>query len=771
MQEPSNTENKNAPSGRKYRRFFVRFYAGKGLFRRVFTSRIIVLLGLVGVLALLFPFTVIVPDVDIPKEGELAKETVVAPFTFDIIKPPDLLERQRHDAADAVMRIMDYDNQVLPEVRRKLLDLQRAMARFKTDAFDSLPKQIITQNSRILSPVTLQTLRRRPWLVSSATDLADRILQNGCAEAVLVSSPAALEELKRRYTVSFDNYRIYDKPQVVLRRDGRSTLIPVAVMPLVKEVALENTMSALKNNPSFDGDALAALYDVLNVFLMPNVLCNDNEFALRQQNARNTVLSIKGKVAKEAEIVRKNQVVTADVVEQLRSLKNSLLNAESVGGLTRIIAGNAGRFLLLLLALSFLVVYIVKDFPKVIADRRLCLALASIITLQFAIVRLGAFVAGRLFEGGGGETALYTAEFVIPATVAAMLVTLLFSERLSIGVAIFCAVGYGLMQGFSLALVLFGLFGGITAAIAIKNVRYRFDFFKVLAPILLVQGVFVALFHVAVSRFAPEEILRDWEYTLIGCVVSVILAVMATALFETLFDITTDMKLIELADMNHPVLKRLSIEAAGTYNHSVLVGNLAESAAKCVGANALYARVASYYHDIGKIPKADYFIENAVGDKKGHARLTPAMSALIISSHIKEGVALARKYRLPRTIHETILQHHGTGTVSVFYQKALKQNPLNPVKEDDFRYSGPMPQTRENAIIMLADCVEAASRSLGSSSPRMLRDLVKKIIEEKFMASQFEQCDLTLRDLDKIVQGFMPILQGMFHTRIGYSEK
>jgi putative nucleotidyltransferase with HDIG domain len=238
--------------------------------------------------------------------------------------------------------------------------------------------------------------------------------------------------------------------------------------------------------------------------------------------------------------------------------------------------------------------------------------------------------------------------------------------------------------------------------------------------------------------------------------------------FENAFGICTNMTLVELADMNHPVLKRLSIEAAGTYNHSVLVGNLAESAAQCVGANALLARVASYYHDIGKIEKSDYFVENLVGDRNVHKKLAPSMSALIICSHVKDGIDLAKAYKLPQVIRDAIMQHHGTSTVSFFYEKAREQDPHNQVQEEDFRYPGPVPQTRENAIIMLADSVEAASRSLATSSPKLLRELVRKIIRDKFNARQLDQCNLTLRDLDNIVDGFMPVLQGIFHSRIEY---
>ena len=234
--------------------------------------------------------------------------------------------------------------------------------------------------------------------------------------------------------------------------------------------------------------------------------------------------------------------------------------------------------------------------------------------------------------------------------------------------------------------------------------------------------------------------------------------------FENVFDIATDMTLIELSDMNNPVLKRLSIEAAGTYNHSVLVGNLAESAAEKIGANSLRARVASYYHDIGKIKKADYFIEN---QRKRPQPAHEARAEHERAHHFRacQGRGGARTApRLPRVIRDAILQHHGTSTVSYFFEKARQQDPHNQVREDDFRYPGPLPQTRENAMIMLADAVEAASRSLATSSPKLLRELVRKIIRDKFASGQLDQSDLTLRDLDDIAEGFMPILQGIFHT-------
>jgi putative nucleotidyltransferase with HDIG domain len=313
------------------------------------------------------------------------------------------------------------------------------------------------------------------------------------------------------------------------------------------------------------------------------------------------------------------------------------------------------------------------------------------------------------------------------------------------------------------------MFSGIVAGLSAGNIRYRWHFFKVIPTTFLIYLVIISVWHLIGFKLAIMPMLQNYGLVALNVIIAIFTAMMLSPVIEKLFDITTDMTLVELSDMNHPILKRLSIEASGTYNHSVLVGNLAESAAARIGANSLLARVASYYHDIGKIEKSDYFVENCLPmDKNRHSKLAPSMSALIISSHVKEGVELAKKYKLPRVIQDAILQHHGNSTVSFFYEKALEQDPHKQVQEKDFCYPGPTPQTRENAIIMLADSVEAASRSLATSSPKLLRELVKKIIRDKFMASQLDQCNLTLRDLDEIIEGFMPILQGIFHSRIEY---
>lgn len=240
-------------------------------------------------------------------------------------------------------------------------------------------------------------------------------------------------------------------------------------------------------------------------------------------------------------------------------------------------------------------------------------------------------------------------------------------------------------------------------------------------------------------------------------------------LFEYVFKMTTDISLLELLDLNQPLMRELLVEAPGTYHHSIIVGNLAESAAEEVGVNPLLARVSAYYHDIGKIKMPDYFIENQIATLSKHDKLAPRMSSLVLLSHVKEGVDLAEKHNLPPVVIDIIQQHHGTSVQTFFYQKAKEQNgTVKPLTEEDFRYPGPKPQSRVAALVMMADAVEAASRVLTDTSPARVSMLVDRIINHCFIDGQLDNCELTLKDIREIRSNFVYLLTSMYHKRINY---
>jgi len=320
----------------------------------------------------------------------------------------------------------------------------------------------------------------------------------------------------------------------------------------------------------------------------------------------------------------------------------------------------------------------------------------------------------------------------------------------------------------SVAVVL--MVGGMVGIFAVRNARRRVDIFY--AGVLAGVAKFLAIVSIGlINGMAMKVFVSEGVWGIASGVFSGFIVMGLLPVFEHAFKVPTNISLLELSDMNHPVLKELAIEAPGTYHHSIMVGNLAEAACDAIGANSLLARVGAYYHDIGKISKPSYFSENEMGAPSKHSKLTPSMSALIIAKHVKEGLEVARKYKLNSAIIDFIMQHHGDSLISFFYQKAIEKSEQGEkVKEENFRYPGPRPQTKETAIVLLADAVEAASRTLEDPTPASIGNLVRKIVNNKFIDGQLDECDLTLRDMHEIADCFVRVLMSVFHTRITYPE-
>jgi cyclic-di-AMP phosphodiesterase PgpH len=347
----------------------------------------------------------------------------------------------------------------------------------------------------------------------------------------------------------------------------------------------------------------------------------------------------------------------------------------------------------------------------------------------------------------------------------------LFSESAIIFSAIF-AIVLGFTFENSLAIFLYAFVGNILASYFSGKCENRNVILKAGLYTSVVMG-FITIVFDTFLRHPLDDILIRFVFLLISGVASSFIALGILPVIESVFDYTTDIKLLELANLENVLLENMMLNAPGTYHHSIVVGNLAKAAAESIGAHPLLTRVAAYYHDIGKLKMPHYYIENRVGTKDAHDDLTPNMSALIILSHTKEGVDLAHEHKIGTKITEIIQQHHGTSLVSYFYSKAKEQEDpdLHIIEEKDFRYAGPKPQTKEAGIIMLADAVEAASRILEDPTPKRIESHVQNVIESIFLDGQLDECELTLKDLHAIQKSFITIFIGIFHQRIEYPER
>jgi putative nucleotidyltransferase with HDIG domain len=326
--------------------------------------------------------------------------------------------------------------------------------------------------------------------------------------------------------------------------------------------------------------------------------------------------------------------------------------------------------------------------------------------------------------------------------------------------------------------VLLGVVSGCAAALYARTIRYRKEFVRTGAMIGLLSFFITTLLGV-LGGVSYDVLMREGLGGLGAGILATTLAWILLPAIETTFHVTTNVSLIELGDSNHPLLKRMVMEAPGTYHHSLIVGNLAESAAEAIGANPLLARVGALYHDIGKLKKPDYFSENEQQARSRHDTLIPSMSSLIITSHVKDGIDLAYKYRLKPAIIDIIREHHGTSLVYFFYKRAEQINGKAAggdrrsagVDEADYRYPGPKPQSKEAAIIMLADAVEAAARAMEKPTASKIRTLIRELMLARFNDGQLDESELTLRDLHRIQESFTHIILGTFHQRVKYPKE
>lgn len=423
-----------------------------------------------------------------------------------------------------------------------------------------------------------------------------------------------------------------------------------------------------------------------------------------------------------------------------------------------------GGFLAAALLLSIFYRDILRYKPQYMKKYSMLVLLGLMIVGTILVGRFSYYVLLNLSRGFG-FLSTEGAVFGMPVAAGAMLITLLFDFH----TAIFFSFIVSLLSALWLhdaVYPVYAFIGSLTAAFSVIRCKKR--------SAILIGGFYVGcagLVTAIILLLSQGEIFTEKSVSTLlfaastGLSIPAIVSILLPVL-EYSFNLTTDISLLELLDLNQPLMKNLMINAPGTYHHSVIVGNLVESAAEAIGVNPLLARVSAYYHDIGKIKMPEYFVENAGAGK--HDKLTPHMSYMIIGAHVKEGAELARQHKIPPSIIDIIQQHHGTSMMTFFYQKAKDQVMDDHLTEEDYKYAGPKPQTRVAALVMMADAVEAASRVLTDPTPARISALVDKIINHIFIEGQLDECELTLKDISEIKKHFSFILTGILHKRIDY---
>lgn len=491
--------------------------------------------------------------------------------------------------------------------------------------------------------------------------------------------------------------------------------------------------------------------DILQKVIKPNSRVDEKATSARREAyIESYIMENPVIIYKDERIISKDDIVTEDKFEVLKELNY----IDSEGKPDYLLYISVFLIIFILFIVTFL--YIKRFHPKVYYDRNsIMLICVTILITTFFAWCVKEFIPEL-------------SSFIIPIFIAPIVIAIFLGVEPAISINIMLAFSYSLMLGRNLEFIIMTIVGGTFAAFYTSNATQRRRIS--LAGILLgLLNAVIIVFLGMIDKRGIESLLNDAGLALINGILSIILAIGLLPFLESIFNIVTPLKLLEYADPNHPLLKRLLMEAPGTYHHSLMVGNLAEVATREIGGNSLLARVGAYFHDIGKLKRPHFFKENQFSENP-HDKLTPNLSTLVITSHTKDGEEVALKYRLPKIIRDIVLQHHGNTLVAYFYHKATQIDKVEELKEENFRYEGPVPDTREAAVVMLADSVEAAVRSLSEKTPGKIEGLIRKIIKDKLDDGQLDRCDLTLKDLSIIADSFLQVLNGIYHERPEYPE-
>ncbi len=693
--------------------------------------------------------------------GSISPEEIIAPFKFAIQKTPEELEKERQAARASVPPLFDKQPDIanIQEItlNKFFSDIDKF---FETVSLNATPEGYTT-------PENIQA-RVDSFLQQIAVNYRIVLPQPAFVELYTVYKKKQLQAFQGLLNQGLSavySRGIIDRPKSEIKRETSNNNVTIVENGVEETFSIDEVLevseaqnyllSMLMKQFGEQSPQLTVAKYLLASFIRPNLKYNEKLTIERKEQAVHDVPLTRGYVEQDERIIDSNEKVTPEIYQKLVSLSLALKERSAWKGGLQQLKFQAGKFLFAIILLIFTVLYIYFYRRSIFTNNSFLGMITIILVMQLSLDALIIDV-------------LHWSELTIPVVLAPMLLAIL----LDFGIAFICTITLSLVLGAALGndftFAFMSLIVGSVGIYSVQKIRNRGDMFR--AILFVLTAYFVVNSIVGMLHFATlKTIITDFTYyMLLSAIVAPIVVFFMVNIFERFFDVTTDITLLELSDLNHPLLKQLSVKAPGTFHHSIVVANLAESAALAIGANALLTRVGCYFHDIGKMNKPEYFVENQMGGVNKHEGVSPYMSSLILANHVKEGIKLAEKYRLPHAVTKFIPEHHGTGLMTFFYHKALNTSDEKEINEGDFRYPGPKPQSKETAIAMLSDTVEAASRALQNPTPQRIRNLVDTLVDKKIEEGQLDESNLTFLDIKRIKEAFVPILTGIHHVRIEY---
>jgi cyclic-di-AMP phosphodiesterase PgpH len=736
------------------------------LLRKVYLSRSVITKFAIGlvltvILAFLFPRGEAI-ELDYKVGGIWAQKDLIAPFSFPILRDEREYSRDIEEAKSKVLEVFERDtieseSQLarLNAFFRELSDAVMLRESYQRDIRKRLPA-VSTDSAAFASAAGALEIpfTDKEW------DVLDALASSGRLKEMAQYLSASIRDYLRTGILD-RNKNTFSHTEIAVRRGTTEQVVPRA--RLYDQIDIVSLLDQeLRTHYKTDNAAAGIAYKIGLMHVLPNIKFSRGATEQAVTAAADVVPRTTGFVQENERIVSKHERITPDIKLRLDSLRRA--KAER-GPDSNTPSQLFGTILHVTLVVMLFGIYIYHFRKKIFSSNRKLTLIALLILLE------------GLFAYLTRELDISTPiEYLIFVPVASMLLTIIFDSRVGFYGTVIVAFLVGGVRGNDYAIALVSLVGGALSVYSVRDMKNRTQIFRSLGFIFLGYGL--SIVALGLERFeAMPLIFEQLSYALVNAIVSPVLTYGLLIFLEKVFKVTTDLTLLELAHFNHPLLRMLAVQAPGTYHHSMSMASLAEAASSAVGANEVLARVGAYFHDIGKIEKPTYFIENQKGARSKHDKLAPRMSSLIIAAHVKDGMALAREYNLPEEVVDFIPMHHGTTRIDFFYQKALQlaqssedETKIDEIKEQDYRYPGPKPQTKETGIMMLADAVEAAVRTIEDPTPQRLEAAIGELIKKRFEEGELDDCPLTLKDLTKIRTAFLNVLIGVYHSRVKYPE-
>lgn len=685
-----------------------------------------------------------------------SKEDLIAPFSFPIYKDEADYEKEKQDARLSVNPVFDEQNKnsttadSLAIFFRNLSNVFRDANELEKNnqgglKSSRLEKQL-AELSSVLSPEDVTWLYLLYKKENTNTNITFDQFRNA------VENAAQENYYNNVISISKDSLK---SQKISVKKENVKVQLSEDKSNVIDKNELMNMMTERIRNNVKDSAYISIAKKILFAFVRENLIYNKELTDLEIQNKIEKIPNTIGIVKGNERIVSKHDPINRNTKLKLDSYKKVRVEKLGVEDYFVQYIGKVLTVLILALLTAFFLYYIRRNIYD---DNNKLILLSSLIILVSFI----AFISLKI-------TVNAPVEYLIFVSVASILLTILFDSRLSFYMTIINCFLVASIRGGDYTIAFVSFCGCVLAIFSVQDIKNRSQIFRSFYFMLI--GYSISILAVGLDK--TEETSKILIQILFGGVNSMLSPIIAYGLlifYERTFKITTDLTLLELSDFNHPLLKELSSKAPGTFHHSIVMGNLSEAAAETIGANSTLARVGCYYHDIGKTLKPQYFIENQLDHNK-HENLNPNISTKLIISHVKDGIELAKKYNLPQEIVDFIPMHHGTTLVSYFYHKAKFNAKSEDISDYIYRYPGPKPQTKETGIVMLADAIEASTRAIEEPTPQKIENRIDDVIKARFMESELDECELTLKDLTKIKQAFLKILVGIHHHRIKYPEQ